>query len=572
MTSEKEMQMKEKATSHESNNEFQHLSEEIIYKIEIPANRTDLLCVEGIAQALKVYLEKMEVPKYVVNTPTRDRIVKMTVKASTQSIRPYVVCAILRDITFTPASYQSFIDLQDKLHQNICRKRTLVAIGTHDFDSLTGPFTYEALPPSEIKFKPLNESREFTATELFRYYQEEKKQNNLKQYLHIIEDSPVYPVIFDSKRNVLSLPPIINSEHSKIHLHTKNVLIECTATDYTKAKTVLNTILANFSVHCKVPYSFESVEITYESNKEIHVLPHFSDNVFETSVDYINRGIGINLQAQEMVQMLSRMQLPAHFITETGKLRVLAPPTRSDVLHPCDIMEDVAIGFGYNNIRRTLPATSTVAAPFPLNKLSDQLREVMASCGYTETLTFALCSKEDNFDNLRRPDDGKTAVVLEHAKSELFQIARTTLLHAVLNTIKSNKGMVHLPVKVFELSDVLLLDPSTEVGARNERRLCALYGGVTSGFEFIHGLVDRLMLLNNIAFEGDLADGKKSANKRVYSLSPSNDEALFPGRRVDIIINDKKIGVFGIFHPQVLEKFQINHPCSVVEINVEAFL
>ena len=147
--------------------------------------------------------------------------------------------------------YNSFIDLQDKLHQNICRKRTLVAIGTHDLDTIQGPFTYEALPPDSIKFIPLNQTSEFTASQLMELYEVSdhiklsiqsstdflfilQKDNHLRHYLHIIRDSPVYPVIKDSNGIVLSLPPIINGEHSKITLNTRNIFIECTATDLTK--------------------------------------------------------------------------------------------------------------------------------------------------------------------------------------------------------------------------------------------------------------------------------------------------------------------------------------------------
>ena len=67
--------------------------------------------------------------------------------------------------------------------------------------------------------------------------------SHLKAYLPIIKDSPVYPVIYDSNNVVLSMPPIINGEHSKISLNTKNVFIEATATDLTKAKIVLDIIV-----------------------------------------------------------------------------------------------------------------------------------------------------------------------------------------------------------------------------------------------------------------------------------------------------------------------------------------
>lgn len=150
--------------------------------------------------------------------------VKLVVKPETAQIRPFVVAAVLRDISFTPNSYANFIDLQEKLHTNICRKRTLVAIGTHDIDTVKGPFTYEALPPDEITFVPLNQTKEMTGNELMEYYETDRR---LSKFLPIIKSSPVYPVIYDSDRRVLSLPPIINGDHSKIKLTTKNVFIEC---------------------------------------------------------------------------------------------------------------------------------------------------------------------------------------------------------------------------------------------------------------------------------------------------------------------------------------------------------
>lgn len=135
---------------------------------------------------------------------------------------------------------------------NICRKRTLVAIGTHDLDTLQGPFTYEALAPKDIQFVPLNQEKNMNAEELMTFYEADK---HLGKFLPIIRSSPVYPVIYDSNRQVLSLPPVINSNHSKITLDTKNVFIECTATDLTKGKIVLNTMVAMFSEYCAEPFT-----------------------------------------------------------------------------------------------------------------------------------------------------------------------------------------------------------------------------------------------------------------------------------------------------------------------------
>ena len=219
--------------------------DEVIYKIDIPANRYDLLCLEGIARALNVFRGVTPSPVFrLVEPPNGAPRQKMIQRPETMLVRPFVVCAVLRGVKFDKARYDSFIDLQDKLHQNICRRRTLVAIGTHDLTTIRGPFTYEALPPEDIAFTPLKQTREFRADELMEHYESD---NKLKHFLHILDGSVVFPVIYDADRTVLSLQPIINGAKSAITLDTRDVFIECTATDLNKAKIVLNTVVAMFS-------------------------------------------------------------------------------------------------------------------------------------------------------------------------------------------------------------------------------------------------------------------------------------------------------------------------------------
>lgn len=170
--------------------------EETVYKVDVPANRYDLLCLEGLVQALRVFKGIDERPPEIVLT---EPIMTMNVQPDTAEIRPYVVCAVLRDVTLTPESYQSLIDLQEKLHQNICRKRTLVAIGTHDLDTLRAPFSYEALQPRDIQFAPLNKTEVMHADDIMTLYENDL---HLKKFLHIIRDAPRYPVIYDANRVV----------------------------------------------------------------------------------------------------------------------------------------------------------------------------------------------------------------------------------------------------------------------------------------------------------------------------------------------------------------------------------
>ena len=274
---------------------------EVVYKVEVPANRYDILCLEGLARALNVFNGKAPPPAYTLRDFPGGAPLTMSVDAETAAIRPFVVCAVLRDCTFDDRSYNSFLDLQDKMHHNICRRRTLVAIGTHDLDTLTPPFRYRALPPKDINFVPLAQERSFNAEELFQYYDDPKNNSPLKKFLPIIQKSPVYPVIYDAKDRVLSLPPIINGNHSRISAATKNVLIECTCTDLTKGKIVLNTIVAMFSQYSSTPFSVEPVDVVYPSGPSHAKLagttlttPDLAKGSLTAKVGYIQRAIGLS--------------------------------------------------------------------------------------------------------------------------------------------------------------------------------------------------------------------------------------------------------------------------------------
>lgn len=537
-----------------------NLSDEVIYKIELPANRYDLMSAEGLSRAIKTYLSDAPEPvKYQVIPPKT----KMIVKESVHKVRPYVVCAILRDFAFDQERYDAFIELQDKLHNGIGRKRTIVAVGTHDLDTLEGPFTYEALPPRDIQFRPLNQSTVMDGQQLMQHYETDLK---IRKYLSIIRESPVYPVIHDSQRRVCSLPPIINGDHSKIRLSTRNILIELTGTDLNKLNTALTVMVSAFSEYCAHPRVIEAVEIVYPQG-HIIVTPDMSSRTQLVDVEYINRCIGVNLDAHQMVKLLCKMMLPTEAVSEQ-QLKVEIPCTRSDILHACDIMEDVAIAYGFNNIEKTLPKTLCTAVAQPLNNLGDHVRREVALAGFTEVLTLTLCSKRENFAFLRRTDPGNEAVVLSNPKTLEYEIVHTSLMPEMLKTIAANKRMP-LPLKIFQVADVVLLDKTTEVGARNERRLCAVYcSNSSSGFEIIHGLLDRVMQM--MAVKPII--GGNSCSSSGYCIKPANLPYYFPGRQAQVLVDGVPVGSFGIVHPDVLGNFEVSNVCSLLEINIEHFL
>jgi len=530
--------------------------DEIVYKIEIGANRYDLLCLEGLVRALLVFQGKLSAPEYSLTKPTVMQ--QLILEPSVLTVRPHVIGAVLRGVTFNKARYNSFIDLQDKLHMNLARKRTLASVGTHDLDTIKGPFRYMAKPPSQIKFKPLNQTKEFTSEELMDLY---SVDSHLKSYVPIIKDSPVHPVIYDSNGVVLSLPPIINSEHSKISLNTKNIFFEVTATDLTKAGIVLDTLVTMFSQYCDEPFTVEPVQTLLPSGETLTYpkLPYRTETINPMKV---NKSIGIDLSAEKISSLLTKMCLPA--TVKGDVLTVSIPPTRADVLHPIDIFEDVAIAHGYNNIEKTIPKTLTIAKQLPINKLTDQLREATAQAGFTEALTFSLCSRDDVASKMRKDITELPAVHIANPKTLEFQVARTSLLPGLLKTVQANRKMP-LPLRLFEISDVVLKDAGAEVGARNERHMSAVYYNRTPGFEIIHGLLDRLMQLLEVAPVQDKSVGG-------YYLRQGEDATFFPGRAAEIVAYGQVVGSLGVVHPEVITAFDLNLPCSAIEINLEPFL
>ena len=389
------------------------------------------------------------------------------------------------------------------------------------------------------------------------------QDQKLKAFLPLISDSLVYPVIFDAQRTVLSLPPIINGAQSAISLATRNVFIECTATDLTKANIVLNMMVTMFSQYAAQPFTVESVDVV-DALGATAVYPDVSCRTVEADMEFVNRCSGLSLGAQEAARLLARMQLRAEADAKGQKLVVSVPPTRPDVLHAADVMEDVAISFGFNNIPKSVPPTVTTGRALPLNTLSDLLRGEVAMAGFTEVLTWVLCSHDDNFDNVQIKDDGRLAAIVANPAASDFQVVRSSLLPGVLRTLGHNKEAA-LPVRLFELGDVVLLDPQRDVGARNSRRLLALYSNTKAGFEVVHGLLDRVMEVLHIS-------AHETTGYHTRAGVSDGGGPWLPGRIADVLYRGVRVGSMGVVHPDVLEKFDIAHPCSALELDIEPFL
>lgn len=234
---------------------------------------------------------------------------------------------------------------------------------------------------------PLNKDQAYDGVAMMEVLEQDR---HLKPYLPIIRESPVYPIIYDSTRQVLSMPPVINSEHTKITLDTTNVFIDTTATDQTKLDIVINMIVTMFSQYCAEPFTVEPVKVVYEHDGQELLTPDLSPREMPASSEYINSVTDFNLPSERICELLERMGNAASPTSKPNDILVKLQPTRPDILHPCDLVEDAAIAYGFDNLKKTFPTTMTVAQPFPINKLSDLVRRECAMSGWIEALPLIL--------------------------------------------------------------------------------------------------------------------------------------------------------------------------------------
>lgn len=276
----------------------------------------------------------------------------------------------------------------------------------------------------------------------------------------------------------------------------------------------------------------EPVKIISEHNNESREAPNLTPRPTQAEISYINKCCDLNLSSTEICDLLKKMALDASPSKSSADLLdINIPVTRADILHQADIMEDVAIAYGFNELPRSFPSKSgTIAQPLKINKLSDIVRMEAAMSGWSEVLTLILCSHDENFAWLNRKDDGNTAVKLANPKTIEFQIVRTSLIPGLLKTIRENK-MHAVPHKIFEVSDVAFKDLSLERKSRNERHFAAAWYGKTSGFEVVHGLLDRVMAMLRNSFVADGKDVKDPTSGPQYWIEEFDGSCslYFPG-------------------------------------------
>jgi phenylalanyl-tRNA synthetase beta subunit (EC 6.1.1.20) len=491
--------------------------------VEFFPDRPDLYSPEGVGRAMRGFLGiRTGLLRYEI-TPGK---IEIEIDPSVKEVRPYLSSAVVRNLEFNNPAIESLMALQEALHWGLGRNRRKVAIGVHDISRVVPPFRYLGEDPDR-EFVPLD----FTESLSMRAILKEHPKG--MGYGHILEGFDRYPLIVDANDDVLSFPPIINGELTRVRDDTRDLFIDVTGTDRLAVKRALNIVVTSLAERSG---RIEGVRIRSEEGETIS--PDLSPARWTIDAHEANDLIGTSLAPGEMIGCLEKMRFGAR--ADGSKIEVAVPAYRADIMHSWDIFEDVAIGYGYENFVLEMPRTVTIGEPHPVEARKTDIREVMVGLGYLETMPFTLTSERVNFEYMRRPAGGETMVL--HPISELHTMVRTSILPSLLEIFSINQHHP-LPQRIFAVGDVL-------VEKKTRQNLAA--ASVHSGADFaeIRSVVE--VLFEDLSMETEIVI--------------SEDGAFLEGRRADLIIDGEKRGSFGEVAPEVLLNFGLEQPAVAMEI------
>ncbi len=515
---------------------------ENIVSIELKdTNRPDLWSVEGLARTLRSYLNLQRgLRQYSVE----DSIIDVHVDSRLKSIRPFIGCAIIKNVNLSDAIIRGLMHMQDKLDKTYGRNRQKTSIGLYNIDMLDLPLSYTVADPDDCSFIPLGFSEKLTLKEIL-----ERHPKGL-EYGHIVKNHKHFPILLDAKKKVLSFPPVINSNDvGRITAETKNLLIEVTGTQH---QTVLNTLALVASALIERGGKAYSAKIYYADDITPIITPNFSNKQMLLSIDYANKILGLNLTSSQMADLLITAGFGIEGTTQT-EVEVTVPCYRIDVMHPIDLVEDVAVAFGYNNIEPLWRNLPTTGAARPQQRLVDIARELMVGSGYQEVLTYTLTSPENLFAKMNcEPAD---IVEISNPKVVTMTCIRNKLLPGLIEFLSVNQS-VTFPQRIFELGKITLLDNSKETKTRDEEWLAAVSSHAEAGFSEIKSCIDGFF--KNLGI--------------TWKIEAINHPSFIEGRTGAILVNGSKVGLLGEISPQVLESWKLENPTVAFEMNIEQIL
>jgi phenylalanyl-tRNA synthetase beta chain len=507
-------------------------------RLEYSPNRPDFSSDYGIVRALKGLFEiEIGSPKFKFAGKS---FYSVNVDMSVKTVRPFIVALVAKKGKLDYETIKQLFAMQEDLHTGIGRRRMKASIGIHNLDIIKSPITYKTVD-EDFSFAPLGQLTNSTIKQIL------KESDIGRHYKYTLGRSKRYPIIIDAETNVLSFPPIINANKTKVDTNTRNLFVEVTA----KNQKIAEDILAILGITLfDAGFEIQSVAINIDGNRTLNT-PEMDPLHIDIEQNYINKTIGLELDVNEIVKCLNKSRIDAKAINKKA-ISCTIPRYRTDILHPIDIVEEVVIGYGIYNLKPTIRGSTTSGRRHSCSVYFDIIRQVMAGMGFLEVINYSLISRKVQYElfGIKKPEK---VLAVEGTKSIEHEILKDSLIPAFMQLLSHN---VHeeYPQKIFELGKIFL-------PLNNDVKEVWSIG---------------VLLAHNDASYTEAKSVLQTLLKMTFAKTATTKASTSPifidGRCADIILDKEPVGVIGEITPLAINNFHIRVPVSAFELNLSRVL
>ncbi len=519
-----------------------------ILKIELnDTNRPDLWSTIGLARQLKIFLGT-QAPTFDFfsisgkKKDTGDRVI--FVDNELQHIRPYIAAFTAEGPAIEEALLIDLIQSQEKLCGNYGSKRKTIAMGIYRSDSIEYPVHYIAADPDTTRFIPLGLKKEYNLKQIL------SEHPKGVEFGYIVKDFSKYPFLKDNKGDVLSFPPIINSDTiGAVEIGDSKVFVELTGTD-------LDTLLLATSVaacdFAEAGFTIKPVKVCYPYDTprghEI-ITPFYFQKPVSLDIGYANKLLGDELPVAQAADCIRKMGNKVS--VEKEELTIFPPEYRNDFMHPVDVVEEIMMGRGLQKFTPLTPEDFTIGRLTPQEEFSRRARDIMTGLGFQEMIYNYLGSKKDFVEKMNLP--GENIIEIANPMTESYEMVRNSIIPNLLAS-EAMSGNAVYPHLIFEVGKVVLKNKNENYGSVTKNFLTFFFADREAGFNDISAKVSALFFYLN----------------KEYSLQELDDPRFIRGRSAGIVNNKQQVGIMGEIHPVILENWGVQMPCTVAEIDLDA--
>lgn len=519
------------------------------WRIELQdSNRPDLWCCEGLARQIRTKLQGRAVPyPFFQRTGRISRTIR--VAPGLEKVRPFVAACAALGAPITDEGLTQLIQTQEKLAEIYGRKRRTVSIGLYRLQPIIFPVDYTLEKPEEARFIPLGFEAPLALSEILT------RHPKGLEYGSILADQDRLPLLQDQAGQVLSMPPIINSrEIGEVQVGDRDLLVEVTGTNLLMVVLTLNILAVNLADRGA---RIEPIETIYPYATPLGktlCTPLDFGKARSIPIKAIQAVLGGELGTNEVRDALASYGY--HVTATPGKLTVKLPPYRNDLMHPVDVIEDVAISRGYGSFAPVMPSQFTMGGLSRVEEMSDRARDLIIGMGFQEIISNVLLSRSELVDRMRlQGSEWSRLIEVENVMAQTYACLRQWITPSLLR-VEAASSRAFYPHRLFEVGEVVIPDLGEELGARMFIVLGALIAHANANFSEAQSVLD--LLLFYLGWN--------------YTLEPIVHPSFLEGRSGRIISGDQPLGLIGELHPEVLERWEVAMPVAVFELEIDSLL